>query len=129
MKNAINTQFKEIKQVITGCNLTLEDLDLDAESIRQSIEISSISALKRTDSKKFGESKFVLIFESDFNDLAAFWEEKMEEFKHTADQSEIAAGLLRAEAADVKTYHEKIKTALQDKFQKAVELGDSAGKL
>ena len=56
MKNAINTQFKEIKQVITGCNLTLEDLGIDDESIRQSIEASSISAMKRTDSKKFGES-------------------------------------------------------------------------
>ena len=53
----------------------------------------------------------------------------MEEFKHTADQSEIAADLLKAEAEDVKAYHETIKAALQEKFQKAVELGENAVKV
>ena len=53
----------------------------------------------------------------------------MEEFKHTADQSEIAADLLRAEAEDIKVYRDTMKSALQDKFQKAVELGESASKV
>ena len=53
----------------------------------------------------------------------------MEEFKHTADQSEIAADLLKAEAQDIKTYHEKMKAALQDKFNKAAELGENAGRI
>ena len=58
MMSAVNSQFKEIKNVITGCNLSLENID--EESIRASIETNSKMAMNRTESNMFGPSSHIL---------------------------------------------------------------------
>jgi len=54
MTSAVKSQFKEIKNVITGGSLSLDNID--EESIRASIMSTSKEALARTESKKYGPS-------------------------------------------------------------------------
>ena len=121
---AIKTQFKEIKNVITGCSM--DNLaNFDADSLRDQIIASSHEAMTRTESKKFGGSTSILALISDFEELREFWQEKMEEQKHAADQHEIAANQFKLEASIVQTSFEQIKTDLEEKFSHAAQLGDT----
>ena len=94
---AIDTQFKEIKHVITVGEFNLDSLG-DEDSLRAKIAQKQEAMLEGTDTKQYGPSTYILMLQSDFKDLTAYWEEQMDQQKQIVDQHEITANQLRLQA-------------------------------
>ena len=117
LKVAIDSQYKEIKQVMTGHTINPDSLeDDDVDIIREQIALNSDLALARTASKKYMYSSQIIPLVSDFEEMTDFWQEQMEEQKHSAAQSEIAADQLKLEAGIVQSFFLDRKIDLQEKF-------------
>ena len=127
LKIAITSQYKEIRAVKTGVNLEVEDID--EERIRTSIIVESSNALSRSDSKMFGDSTNVLIFQSDFEELRDYWEESMEEQRHSVEQHEAAADQFKLQAEAVKGYFDEAKAGLSNLFMESKQLGSDIEKV
>ena len=79
LNEAVNQQFKEIKNVIPMALDVDQGEDFDEETLRKSIMDQQKLAMERTDSKKFGPSEFVLMLQSEFEDICTLWETKLDE--------------------------------------------------
>ena len=124
---AISSQFKEVKAVKTGVNLEVEDID--EESIRASIMMDSVKAMKRTDSKMFGTSTHVLMLTSDFEQLTAYWEHMMEEQKSCAEICEKTAHKFEQQSNVVRDYYDQATEGFTEQIKELKQLSTSATKV